>query len=272
MNAALSPLKKTAVGFFSMEMSAQQCIDRLMSASSEVYLTNIQRGRLDNEQMRQLYSLGCQRLAQAEIFIDDSPALNILQIRAKARKMKRKHGVGIIFLDYLQLMSGVNKNKNQNREQEISEISRGLKALAKELEIPVVALSQLSRETEKRSEKMPVLSDLRESGAIEQDADVVCFIYRPEYYDIHKTATGDTTQGETHIKFAKNRNGTLDTVKIRAQLWIQKFVPIDQPVAVVKDGKKAAAGEVVQLSSWIQGEQQKLRGQVDEEKTDDLPF
>jgi replicative DNA helicase len=270
MNAALYPYKPTPVAIFSLEMSAQQCIQRLLSCSSEVNLTNIQRGRLDNDQMRQLYSQGVQRLAKAEIYIDDSPSLNIMQIRTKARKMHRKHGVGIIFIDYLQLMSG-NGKKDRNRENEISEISRGLKALAKELCVPIIALSQLSRETEKRSEKMPQLSDLRESGAIEQDADIVCFIYRPEYYEIHKTPTGETTAGETHLKFAKNRNGSLDTVKIRAQLCIQKFVPIDSFVTGT-DAKKKAANDEVKVSSWVANERDKLRGQVDAEKTDDLPF
>jgi replicative DNA helicase len=269
MNAAMSPWKPTPVGFFSMEMSAMQCIYRLMSASSEVSLTNMQRGRLDNDQIRQLYSEGVQKLSNAEIYIDDSPALNILQIRSKARKMKRKHNIGILFVDYLQLMSGSGK-KERNRENEISEISRGLKGLAKELNIPVVALSQLSRETEKRSEKIPQLSDLRESGAIEQDADIVCFIYRPEYYQIHKTPTGETTAGETHLNFAKNRNGTLDTVKIKAQLWIQKFVAFDSLVMTEPKKKETVKGEV-NVNSWLESERDKLRGQV-EEPTDDLPF
>jgi hypothetical protein len=112
---------------------------------------------------------------------------------------------------------------------------------------------------------------LRESGAIEQDADIVCFIYRPEYYEIHKTPTGETTAGETHLKFAKNRNGSLDTVKIRAQLCIQKFVPIDSFVTGT-DAKKKAANDEVKVSSWVANERDKLRGQVDAEKTDDLPF
>lgn len=270
VNAALSPYKPTPVGIFSLEMSAQQLIQRMLSASSGVHLTAIQRGRLDNEQMRHLYTEGCQRLSKANIFIDDSPSLNILQIRTKARKMHRKHGIGILFVDYLQLMSG-NGKKDRNRENEISEIARGLKGLAKELNIPIIALSQLSRETEKRSEKMPQLSDLRESGAIEQDADIVCFIYRPEYYDIMKTPTGDTTAGETHLKFAKNRNGSLETVKIKAQLWIQKFVAMDY-MSVVVDGKKKAANDEVQVSGWVANERDKLRGQVDGETNNGLPF
>jgi replicative DNA helicase len=139
---------------------------------------------------------------------------------------KNKHNIGLVLIDYLQLMSGTSDNRNFNREQEISNISRNLKALAKELNIPIVALSQLSREVEKRKEgnKMPQLSDLRESGAIEQDADMVMFLYRPEYYDITANEMGESNKGETHIRIAKHRNGSLDTIKLKALLHIQKFV------------------------------------------------
>ena len=135
------------------------------------------------------------------------------------------HGVGLIIIDYLQLMSGSNDGRNTNREQEISKISRDLKMLAKELHIPVIALSQLSRDVEKRKDgnKMPQLSDLRESGAIEQDADMVMFIYRPEYYDITTNEMGESNKGETHVRIAKHRNGQLDTVKLRAVLEFQRF-------------------------------------------------
>ena len=135
----------------------------------------------------------------------------------------------MIVIDYLQLMSGTAENRNGNREQEISKISRDLKGLAKELGIPIIALSQLSREVEKRKEgnKMPQLSDLRESGAIEQDADMVMFMYRPEYYDITTNEMGDSNRGETHVRIAKHRNGSLETIKLRALLHIQKFVDWD---------------------------------------------
>jgi replicative DNA helicase len=150
--------------------------------------------------------------------------------------MKRKEKVGMIIIDYLQLMSGGNGNKNGNREQEISTISRGLKKLAKELQIPIIALSQLSRETEKRTgdKKMPQLSDLRESGAIEQDADTVMFMYRPEYYNQGANEWGESTQGETHIRIAKHRNGSLDTIKLRAELSIQKFHNWDGLAAITE--------------------------------------
>ena len=137
----------------------------------------------------------------------------------------------MIILDYLQLMSGTGENRNSNREQEISNISRNLKSLAKELGIPIIALSQLSREVEKRGAKdgtkMPQLSDLRESGAIEQDADMVMFLYRPEYYDITTNEMGENNRGETHVRIAKHRNGSLETIKLRALLHIQKFVEDD---------------------------------------------
>ena len=168
-------------------------------------------------------------LSQAPIFIDDTAALNIFELRAKCRRLKNKHNVGLIIIDYLQLMSGTGENRNGNREQEISRISRDLKGLAKELQVPIIALSQLSRAVESRKEgnKMPQLSDLRESGAIEQDADMVMFLYRPEYYDITANEMGESNKGETHVRIAKHRNGSLETIKLRALLHIQKFTEMD---------------------------------------------
>jgi replicative DNA helicase len=173
-----------------------------------------------------LYARGIQKLSQAPLFIDDPPALNIFELRAKCRRLKNKHNIGMVIIDYLQLMSGTGENRNSNREQEISRISRDLKGLAKELQIPIIALSQLSREVEKRKEgnKMPQLSDLRESGAIEQDADMVIFLYRPEYYDVTTNELGESNKGDTDIRIAKHRNGQLETVKLKALLHIQKFV------------------------------------------------
>lgn len=207
-------------------MSAGQLVQRVLSAESEIWLEKISRGKLEEHEMKQLYAKGIQRLAQAPLFIDDTPALNIFELRAKCRRLKNANNIGLIIIDYLQLMSGTGENRNGNREQEISNISRSLKALAKELQVPIIALSQLSREVEKRKEgnKMPQLSDLRESGAIEQDADMVMFLYRPEYYDITQDEMGENNRGETHIRIAKHRNGTLDTIKLRALLHIQKFI------------------------------------------------
>src|SRR5437762_5494766 len=230
-NAALHASKPTPVAVFSPEMSAGQLVQRILAAESEIWLEKIARGKLEEHEMKQLYARGIQRLAQAPIFIDDTPALNIFELRAKCRRLKNKHNIGMIILDYLQLMSGTGENRNSNREQEISNISRNLKSLAKELGIPIIALSQLSREVEKRGAKdgtkMPQLSDLRESGAIEQDADMVMFLYRPEYYDITTNEMGENNRGETHVRIAKHRNGSLETIKLRALLHIQKFIEDD---------------------------------------------
>lgn len=227
-NAALHPTKPTPVAFFSLEMSASQLVQRILSAESEIWLEKIARGKLEEHEMKQLYARGIQRLAQAPIFIDDTAALNIFELRAKCRRLKNKHNVGLIIIDYLQLMSGTG-DRNSNREQEISRISRDLKSLAKELQVPIIALSQLSREVEKRKEnnKIPQLSDLRESGAIEQDADMVMFLYRPDYYDINTNEHGESIKGETHVRIAKHRNGSLENIKLRALLHIQKFVELD---------------------------------------------
>ena len=231
-NAVMNPSKPTPVALFSLEMSAGQLVQRILAAESEIWLEKIARGKLEEHEMKQLYARGIQRLAQAPLFIDDTPALNIFELRAKCRRLKNKHNIGLIIIDYLQLMSGTSENRNSNREQEISNISRNLKALAKELSVPIIALSQLSRAVETRSagkdgNKMPQLSDLRESGAIEQDADMVMFLYRPEYYDITQNEMGENNRGETIIRIAKHRNGTLETIKLRALLHIQKFTEDD---------------------------------------------
>lgn len=225
-NATNNHLKPTPIGFFSLEMSANQLVQRLLSAETEVPLEAIKTGRVSNEQYTTLLGKGLKRFDSMNMFIDDSAALNIFEFRAKARRMVSKYKVGMIIIDYLQLMSGM-REKNGNREQEISQISRSLKAIAKDLNIPIIALSQLSRAVETRGgAKTPQLSDLRESGAIEQDADMVMFIYRPEYHGISSNDQGESTDGLTEIKIAKHRNGTLGTVQLRADLGIQKFFDI----------------------------------------------
>jgi replicative DNA helicase len=232
--AALNPFKPVPVGFWSLEMSTTQLTDRNLSAESEIYLENIRNGKLDDAQMKILYAKAVQKLASAKIFYDDSAGLTIHELKARVRRLKRqwvrdyKTEDGLIIIDYLQLMSGTGKGKG-NREQEISEISRGLKQIAKEINNPIIALSQLSRAPEQRTgdKKMPQLSDLRESGAIEQDADMVMFIYRPEYYGENSNEMGESNKGETHVRIAKHRNGSLDTVKLRADLSIQKFYTWD---------------------------------------------
>lgn len=218
--------------FFSLEMSTMQCTQRLASAESEILLDKILKPfKLEQEEVETLYQKGFKEVAKLPIYIDDTPAMSIYQIRAKARAFFKKkerakeNAKGLIIVDYLQLMSGIQNGRADNREQEISKITRDLKGLAKELNLPIIALSQLSREVEKRTtgKKIPQLSDLRESGAIEQDADMVMFIYRPEYYEIHVNDKGGNNNGETHIKIAKHRNGTLETIKLKAKLHIQKF-------------------------------------------------
>lgn len=227
-SAAMHPTKPTAVGFFSLEMSSSQLVQRILAAESEIHMEKIARGKLEQHEMEQLYKKGINKLTNAPIFIDDSAALNIFELRAKCRRLVNKHNVGLILIDYLQLMSG-SADRNSNREQEISKISRDLKGLAKELHVPIIALSQLSREVEKRKEtnKMPQLSDLRESGAIEQDADLVMFLYRPEYHQIDQNEHGESTKGMVQLRIAKHRNGSLETINLRALLHIQKFIEDD---------------------------------------------
>ncbi len=210
-NAALHRGKPTAVGIFSLEMSIQQLIMRLLCAEARVDAHAVRTGRLPEEDWRRL-SLAAGRLAKAQLFIDDTASLGILELRAKSRRLKAEHNVGMIIVDYLQLMQG--PRAAENREKEISAISRSLKALAKELNIPVIALSQLSRAVEGRTDKRPILSDLRESGAIEQDADVVMFVHRPEMFLDPKSEKGSEAQGKAEIIVGKQRNGPIDDVTL----------------------------------------------------------
>jgi replicative DNA helicase len=227
-NAATHPTKPTKVGMFSLEMSKGQLVDRLVSMSSKIFLDKIITGRLNETDMSALYNKGIALVSNMPIFIDDTGGLNIFELRAKARRMVKKEKVGLIIIDYLQLMSGISTDKSINsRENEISHISRNLKALAKELDIPIIALSQLSRKVEERKVKEPMLSDLRESGAIEQDADMVMFLYRPEYYGINADEQGESTKGATYLDIAKHRNGALETIALRANLAIQEFTQDD---------------------------------------------
>ncbi len=243
LNAAMNADKPFPVAFFSLEMGAGQIVKRLLSCVTDVRLEAITRGKMAEHEFIQM-NQRMAKLAQAKIYIDDQAALNIFELRAKARRLKQKHGIAMIIIDYLQLMQG--GDKNGNREQEISKISRDLKALAKELDVPIIALSQLSRAVETRKEsKVPQLSDLRESGAIEQDADMVMFLYRPEYYGINNDAMGETVEGETHIHIAKHRNGSLGNVKVRFIKEYQRFVDMEDnfgSFAPTPGGDNPAAG------------------------------
>lgn len=228
LNASMDKHKPKGVAIFSLEMSNTQLVKRMLSTVTEVPLEKINRGRLSDLEFTQIQQR-MEALARAPIFIDDQAGLNIFELRAKCRRLKTKHDIELIIIDYLQLMHGPTDNKGGNREQEISKISRELKALAKELDVAVIALSQLSRAVETRSSekgKIPQLSDLRESGAIEQDADMVMFIYRPEYHGITNDENGQPLEGETHINIAKHRNGRLDSIRLQAQLEYQRFVEI----------------------------------------------
>lgn len=228
----VSALRNAAVDFgqpvaiFSLEMSAVQLVNRLISAEAEIDSEKIKKGSLAPHEWAQLHHK-IQRLSEAPIFIDDTPALSILELRAKCRRLKAQHDIQMVVIDYLQLMSGDSKGGG-NREQEIASISRALKNLAKELNVPVIALSQLSRAVETRGgDKKPQLSDLRESGSIEQDADMVCFLYRPEYYNITQDESGNSTAGIGEVIVAKNRSGSLDTIQLRFINKFTKFCDVD---------------------------------------------
>jgi replicative DNA helicase len=206
-----SILHDVPVGFFSLEMSAQQLVLRLICAEARVDAHSVRTGRLPEDEWRKL-STSVGKLYKAKIFLDDTPSLSALEIRAKARRLKAEHNIGLIVVDYLQLMQGP-KNV-QSREQEISTISRSLKALAKELNIPVLALSQLNRAVEMRGDKRPVLADLRESGALEQDADVVLFVHRPEMFGITTDENNEPTEGMAEIIIGKQRNGPTGSARL----------------------------------------------------------
>ncbi len=207
------------VAFFSLEMSAQQLVLRLICAEARVDQHKVRTGRLPEDQWQHL-STRIGKIARAKLFIDDTPSLGILELRAKARRLKAEHDIQLVVVDYLQLMQG--PKGLDSREREISSISRSLKALAKELNVPVLALSQLNRAVEARSDKRPQLADLRESGAIEQDADVVMFVHRPEVYGI-KEEGGESTEGIAEIIVGKQRNGPIDTARMSFIKTYAKF-------------------------------------------------
>ncbi|MBB6682498.1 replicative DNA helicase [Aequorivita sp. 609] len=213
------------VAFFSLEMSSVQLITRLISSETQLSSEKLRTGNLEKHEWEQL-NVKVKGLEKAPLFIDDTPSLSIFDLRAKARRLSSQHGIKLIIIDYLQLMTAGGTQKGGNREQEISTISRNLKALAKELNVPVIALSQLSRAVETRGgSKRPLLSDLRESGAIEQDADIVSFIYRPEYYKIDEWDDDEhsPTAGQAEFIVAKHRNGGLDEIRLKFVGHLGKF-------------------------------------------------
>jgi replicative DNA helicase len=198
-------VERIPIAIFSLETSKEQLALRLLCNQAKISSHNLRRGKLGDEEWARL-SIGAGPLAESAIFMDDSSNLSVLELRAKARRLKRREKIGLVIVDYLQLMRG--HRSVENRQQEISMISLGLKGLAKELNIPVMALSQLSRKTEERPNKRPELADLRESGSIEQDADLVMMVYRPEFYGIVKfSETGAPSEGRAEIRVLKHRNG-----------------------------------------------------------------
>ncbi len=234
-----STAKMPSVGFFSLEMSSEQLAARLLSSDSGISSSDIRRGAFDNDQFGKIVE-SSKNITRLPIFIDDTPALTIASVRARARRLKRMHNLGLLVVDYLQLMRGSSKS-GDNRVQEVSEITMGLKSIAKELNIPVLALSQLSRQVENRDDKRPQLSDLRESGSIEQDADIVMFVYREEYYLMRKMPREDEVDkflawqedmekvhGLADVIVSKNRHGGIKTIACAFQGELARFSDLEK--------------------------------------------
>ena len=217
-----------AVAIFSLEMSAVQLVNRLIASETELSAEKLKTGRLTDEEWQQLHSR-IKALVEAPILVDDTPALSIFELRAKCRRLKQKYGIKVLIIDYLQLMTA-GADMRGNREQEVSLISRQLKIIAKELNIPVIALSQLNRGVEQRTgdAKKPMLSDLRESGAIEQDADMVLFIHRPERYGIMEDSMGNSLKGIADIIIAKHRNGAVGEIQLRFRNELAQFCDLEE--------------------------------------------
>lgn len=212
---------KKAIAFFSIEMNKEQLVQRMLCSVARIDAKDVRRGFLSKEKWAPLVNAAA-KLSEAPIFIDDTPTMNVLEIRAKARRLKTQHDIQLIVVDYLQLISGV--GRNESRQQEISDISRSLKALARELRVPVIAISQLNRQVDSRTGNRPQLSDLRESGAIEQDADLVVFLYREEYYTRDNTPEEERNKAEVIV--AKQRNGPTGSVKL---LFFHEYTRFENP-------------------------------------------
>lgn len=223
LNIAQNVATKTDenVAIFSLEMGADQLVMRMLCAEGNINAQNLRTGNLTSEDWEKL-TMAMGSLSNAGIYIDDTPGIKVSEIRAKCRRLKQESGLGMVLIDYLQLIQGSGRNK-ENRQQEVSEISRSLKALARELEVPVIALSQLSRGVEQRQDKRPMMSDIRESGSIEQDADIVAFLYRDDYYD-------KETENKNIIEIiiAKQRNGPVGTVQLAFVKEYNKFVNLER--------------------------------------------
>ncbi len=208
------------VAIFSLEMSAQQLVQRMLCAEGNIEADKLRTGKGMKDEDWQKLTMAIGTLSRAPIFIDDSPGITVSEIRAKCRRLKAEHNLGMVMIDYLQLING--RGRSDNRQQEISEISRTLKGIARELNVPVIALSQLSRAVEQRQDKRPMMSDLRESGSIEQDADIVSFLYRDDYYDQESER-----KNIIEILIAKQRNGPVGKVELMFLKEYNKFVNLD---------------------------------------------
>ena len=256
------------VAIFSLEMSSVQLITRMISSETGISSEKLRKGNLETYEWEAL-NVKVKNLAKAPVFIDDTPSLSVFDLRAKARRLVSQHGVRVVIVDYLQLMTAGNNKSSGNREQEISTISRNLKALAKELAVPVIALSQLSRAVETRGgSKRPLLSDLRESGAIEQDADIVSFIYRPEYYGLTEWDDDERTpcEGQAEFIVAKHRNGGLDNIKMKFIGRLAKFTDLEEGFAT--EFQSAMNQDVISPGNFASASD--AFGKMDND--DDVPF
>ena len=227
LNIAQNVATKTDenVAIFSLEMGADQLVSRMLCAEGNIDAQRLRTGKLESDDWGKL-TMAMGSLSNAGIFIDDSPGIRVNKIRSKCRRLQQEHGLDMVIIDYLQLIQGSTASAKENRQQEVSEISRSLKALARELSIPVIALSQLSRGVESRQDKRPMMSDLRESGSIEQDADIVGFLYRDDYYDKESDR-----QNIIEIIISKQRNGPVGTVDLAFVKEYNKFVDLDHRYA-----------------------------------------
>ncbi len=265
------------VAFFSLEMSSVQLITRLISSETGLSSEKLRTGDLKKHEWEQL-NVKVKDLEKAPLYIDDTPSLSIFDLRAKARRLASQHGIKLIVIDYLQLMTAGGSQKGGNREQEISTISRNLKALAKELNVPVIALSQLSRAVETRGgTKRPLLSDLRESGAIEQDADIVSFIYRPEYYKIDEWDDEDRspTAGQAEFIVAKHRNGGLDEIRLKFVGHLGRFENLDDfdyPTEIQSRMNEAANDDTFRKDTTYPSADEAFGSAMNDAPEDDIPF
>lgn len=267
------------VAIFSLEMSSVQLVKRLIASETRLSAEKLRKGDLADHEFQQLHSR-ITKLSTSPIYIDDTPGLSIFDLRAKCRRLKLQYDIDMVIIDYLQLMTAGGNKGQGNREQEISSISRSIKEIAKELNVPIIALSQLSRSVEQRGgDKRPVLSDLRESGAIEQDADIVSFIYRPEYYGFHQDENGASNAGVGEIIIAKHRNGALDTVRLRFIGEYARFDNMegfqDEPSGTISSSLNANSGFDDQGSGFItkQSKMNSMEDDIDFDSSgDDTPF